>query len=170
MPDARLTVSPLRRQLLDRLREPASATQLAAELGLGRQRINYHLRALEQAGLVELVEERRRRGRVERILRVRSTTSDEHAAERLIVTAGDIVRDVSRMRDAAARTDARLLTFTLETEVAFATPDDFRRFSDALAQAVGRLAAEFTAGSTGGRRYRLVAGAYPAPHDERNAP
>ena len=40
--------------------EPASATMLAARVGLPRQKVNYHLRALERHGLVELVEERRR--------------------------------------------------------------------------------------------------------------
>jgi DNA-binding transcriptional ArsR family regulator len=166
--DARLTVSPLRRRLLDRLHEPASATQLATELGLSRQRVNYHLRALEDAGLVELVEERRRRGCVERVLRVRSTTSDQHAAERLIVAAGDIVRDVTRMQEAATHDGSRLLTFTIEAELAFAEPADLERFTDALATAIGQLASTFNTASATGRRYRLVAGAYPAPHTERN--
>ncbi len=67
----RVALSPIRRQLLDLLREPSSATQLAAALELPRQRVNYHLRELEKAGLVELVEERQRRGFIERILRAR---------------------------------------------------------------------------------------------------
>lgn len=163
MSDARLTVSPLRRRLLDRLREPASATQLAAEFGLSRQRVNYHLRALEEAGLVELVEQRRRRGCVERILRVRSVASDRHAAERLLVAAGDIVRDVTRMQAAAARDGRRLLTFTIEAEVGLAEPADLERFADRLAAAIGQIAAEFHTEASTGRRYRLVAGAYPAP-------
>src|SRR3712207_2810829 len=47
----RTALSPMRRQLLDRLGEPSSATRLAAELNTTRQRVNYHLRALESAGL-----------------------------------------------------------------------------------------------------------------------
>lgn len=170
MPDARLTVSPLRRRLLDCLQEPASATQLAADLGLSRQRVNYHLRALEQAGLVELVEERQRRGCVERVLRVRSVAHDRRAAEHLIVTAGDVVGDVTRMREAAREQGERLLTFTIETEVALAEPADFERFSDALAAAIGRTAARFGTSAAGSRRYRLVTGAYPVPRHERNEP
>ena len=42
----RAALSPLRRQLLELLQEPASATQLAAALELPRQRVNYHLREL----------------------------------------------------------------------------------------------------------------------------
>src|SRR5258707_1632304 len=68
----RVALSPLRRRLLERLRTPASATQVAGELTLGRQRVNYHLRALEKAGLIELVAERPRRGCVERILGARA--------------------------------------------------------------------------------------------------
>ena len=41
-------------------------------MDLGRQRVNYHLRELEKAGLVHLVEERQRRGCVERILAARA--------------------------------------------------------------------------------------------------
>ena len=47
----RLALSPIRRQLLERLRKPSSATELASELDMGRQRVNYHLRALEGAGV-----------------------------------------------------------------------------------------------------------------------
>ena len=68
----RIALSPIRRRLLERLREPASATELAAEMSLGRQRVNYHLRELEKAGLLHLVEERQRRGCVERILAARA--------------------------------------------------------------------------------------------------
>lgn len=166
MSSARLAVSPLRRQLLRCLREPASATQLAADLDLSRQRVNYHLRALERDGLLELVEERPRRGCVERILRARAAAQDRHAAEHLIVTAGDAVRDVSRMQEAAARAGERLLTFTIEADVSFAQPGDVERFSDALAEAVGRVAAGFN--SPAGRRYRVLAGGYPSPGTERH--
>ncbi|MBG0829383.1 helix-turn-helix transcriptional regulator [Planomonospora sp. ID67723] len=65
----RLALTPIRRRLLARLREPGSAVQLAAELDLPRQRVNYHFKALEQAGLIELVEERPRRGFTERVMR-----------------------------------------------------------------------------------------------------
>ena len=56
-------------RLLAELAEPASATMLAARVGLPRQKVNYHLRALERHGLVELVEERRKGNCTERVLR-----------------------------------------------------------------------------------------------------
>ena len=59
----------LRRRILECLGEPDSATGLAKRLGLPRQKVNYHLRELEKAGLAECVEKRQRRGCIERRLR-----------------------------------------------------------------------------------------------------
>jgi DNA-binding transcriptional ArsR family regulator len=172
----RLALSPIRRQLLERLREPSSATLLAGELGLSRQRVNYHLRALEQAGLVELVEERRRRGFVERVLVAHANAfivdpsvmgaspaaaQDRFAAEHLVGVASGVVRDVARMQTGAEREGARLLTFTIETEVGFAAPADVERFTNRMAELVGMAVSEFDDRS--GRRYRIVAGGHPAP-------
>src|SRR5690606_16671613 len=65
----RAALAPVRRQILELLATPASATEVAAALDISRQRANYHVRALEAAGLVALVEERQRRGCVERVMR-----------------------------------------------------------------------------------------------------
>ncbi|WP_406047655.1 helix-turn-helix domain-containing protein [Kribbella sp. NBC_00889] len=171
----RVALSPIRRRLLELLREPSSATQLAATLGLPRQRMNYHLRELEKAGLIELVEERRRRGFTERILRAKAATlvvdpavmghaftdiQDQFAAEHLVDVAAGTVRDVARMQSAADADGKRLLTFTLEAEVRFAEPGDVHRFTDALTEAVRRTIEQFDTES--GRPYRLIAGGHPA--------
>src|ERR687892_2783055 len=66
---AGVSLDPVRARLLAALAEPASATTLAARAGLTRQKANYHLRALERHGLVELVEERRKGNVIERVLR-----------------------------------------------------------------------------------------------------
>jgi DNA-binding transcriptional ArsR family regulator len=182
-PDAvRAALSPIRRQLLERLREPASATELAGELRVPRQRLNYHLRMLERAGLLELVEERQRRGCVERILRARAQAfvvdpavfgrprrpaasadaQDRFSAEHLIDAAGDVVRHVARMRGRAAEQGTRLLTFAVESELTFATPADFERFTTALAAFVAREAASHARGD-GGRAYRILLAGHPAP-------
>src|SRR5215470_12945504 len=65
---AEASLDPVRARLLSALAEPASATTLAARAGLSRQKANYHLRALERHGLVELVEERRKGNCTERVL------------------------------------------------------------------------------------------------------
>jgi DNA-binding transcriptional ArsR family regulator len=178
----RAALGPLRRAVLERLREPASATEVALALGVPRQRVNYHVRALEQAGLVELVEERRRRGCTERVMRAtarafvvdpevlsnsaepasRFGARDRFAAEHLMTTAAAAVRDVGRMVAAADAQDKRLLTFTVEAELRFAQPADVYRFTTAAADAIARTAEQYTTPGTG-RAYRVVLGGYPAP-------
>src|ERR671927_1420354 len=66
---AEVSLDPIRAGLLAELAEPGSASTLAARVGLARQKVNYHLRALERHGLVELVEERRKGNFTERVLR-----------------------------------------------------------------------------------------------------
>src|SRR3954462_3903498 len=65
---AEVSLDPIRGRLLAELAVPGSATMLAARVGLPRQKVNYHLRTLEQHGLVELVEERRKGNVTERML------------------------------------------------------------------------------------------------------
>ena len=71
---AEVTLDPTRARLLAELSRPASAAGLAERVGLLRQKVNYHLRLLEQHGLVELVEERRKGNCTERILRATATS------------------------------------------------------------------------------------------------
>ena len=180
--DLRAALGPLRRAVLERLREPASATELALALGIPRQRVNYHVRVLERAGLVELVEERRRRGCTERIMRAtaraflvdpqvlgstagptsQARARDRFAAEHLMTTAAATVRDVGRMVAAADAQQKRLLTFTVETELWFREPADVHRFTAAAADAIARSAEQFTTPGIG-RAYRVVLGGYPTP-------
>ena len=171
----RVALTPVRRDLLKRLRTPSSASQLAAELELPRQRLNYHLKELEKAGLIELVEQRQRRGCVERILRTRpgalvidptvvtgefTKIHDQYAAEHLVGVAATTVRDVARMQTGAAQADKRLLTFTLETEVRFAQPSDVHAFTEELAAAMEQVVKRYD--RAGGRPYRMVALGHPA--------
>jgi len=66
---ASLLAHPLRLKVLEQLGEPDSASGLARRLGLPRQVINYHVKALEDAGVVQFVAERPRRGMKERLMR-----------------------------------------------------------------------------------------------------
>lgn len=177
----RIALSPVRREMLALLREPSTATEIAGHLDTTRQRVNYHLRALERAGLVDLVEERRKRGCIERVLVARAGAfvvdpsvmaeaggydspdlQDTYAAEHLVRTASQTVREVARMRDDAERQGKRLLTFTVEAEVSLGEPADVERFAERLATLVAEAAQDFNT-PRGGRRYRVVLGGHPAP-------
>ncbi len=175
---ALLALAPIRRRILTALAEPASAAGLAEQLDMPRQKIGYHLRALEGAGLVQPAGERRKRGFTERLFVAARDhvldpalmqapsdpgaveAQDRHAADHLISTASTIVRDVARMRQDAAAEGARLLTLTVEADLTFATPADFDAFTDEVSAAVAALARKYSAPR--GRRYRLTAAAHPA--------
>ena len=60
---------PTRVEMLELLREPASAAAVARRIGQPRQRVNYHLKALKEAGLVEPVSTRQNGNFVETLYR-----------------------------------------------------------------------------------------------------
>jgi DNA-binding transcriptional ArsR family regulator len=168
-------LSPLRRRVLEELREPASATGIAARLGESRQRVNYHLRELEKAGLAELAEVRQRRGRTERIMRPTARTvvvaprvigatrpedQDRFAVDTLLDATARTFTDVARMRSRARSAGKRLVTFTVEADVGFTRPADIERFASRLADQVAALVAEFDAPA--GRRYHVAFTGHPA--------
>ena len=174
-------LDPVRQQLLAQLAQPDSASGLARRLRLPRQRINYHLRALETAGLVELVEERRKGNCLERVVRATArafvispealgplgltldTAPDRLSSAYLIAAAGRTIRDVGALEARARREQKRLATLTLETEVRFATAESRAAFAEELAATVARLAAKYhDERAPSGRRFRLLAAVHPA--------
>src|ERR1700758_3739991 len=72
---ATLALEPVRSRLLSELAVPASAATLATRVGLARQKVNYHLHALEAHGLVRLAEERQWGGVAERTLLAATASS-----------------------------------------------------------------------------------------------
>lgn len=174
---ARQAMTPLRLKLLALLREPGSAATLAAALELPRQKVGYHLHALEKAGLVTPAGERQRRGFTERLFIAKAGSfvvdpailgvppavekQDRFAAEHLVARSAETVREVTRMQAAAAEEGTRLLTFTIEAEVGFAAPQDVEAFAERLTKLVAGLAEEFQPQGEG-RRYRLLIGGHPA--------
>lgn len=173
-----------RQRLLEALEaEPDSASGLARRLGDSRQRVNYHLRELETAGFVELVEERRRGNCVERILRATARhyvidpaalgtlaaaepgrLQDRFSATYLIALAARAIRELAGLREGAEEARKRLATFSMETSVALAAPADFRAFTEDMARAVAEVVARHQDdGAPESRRFRIVLGAYPVP-------
>ena len=182
-------LSPLRRRMLESLERPDSASGLSRRLRIPRQKINYHLRKLEDAGLVELVEEKMRRGCMERLVRVTAralvvspefleglaadpeTIADRYSSAYLVAAAARMVRQVAEQREKSEKAGQRLATFTLESEVAFQSPADFNAFSRELAQAVGQLSSKYDrSNSRSSRPFRIVIGAHPAPKSQTLAP
>ncbi len=178
---AGLLLDPTRLRILEELAEPDSAAGVARRLSLPRQKVNYHLRELEKAGVVEGVEERRKGNCVERIVRATASTylvspavlgslgadperiRDRFSASYLLAVAARAIRELAVLGRWAAKAGMRLSTLTLETEVRFATPADRKAFSEELANAVAALAAKYhREEAPAGRVFRFFVGAYPA--------
>ncbi len=174
-------LDPVRLRIVRELESPDSATGLARKMDLPRQRVNYHLRSLEKAGLVRLVATRRRRNCTERLLQATaraylispgllrkgdadpSQVGDKTSAAYLMALAARTVDDVGLLRRHAGAADQRLATLGIDVDVRLASPRAFKRFAAALAQAISEVAQEFhDESSEEGRTFRVMAGTYPA--------
>jgi len=183
---AMAALDPIRSRLLAELARPASAATLASRLGLARQKVNYHLRALEDHGLVEAAEERRWGGLTERLMVATASSyvvspaalgaigadparnNERLSASYLIALAARAVREVGDLWRSAREKDKRLATLSIDTIIRFRSPADRAAFTTDLADAVTALAARYHDESApGGRAHRLVVAAYPAPADAR---
>lgn len=180
-----VALDPARSRLLSELAEPASAATLAARLGVARQKINYHLRALEAQQLVHVADTRHWGGLTERLLVASASaymvspaalgpaagdpvrSSDRLSASYLIALAGRVVREVSELVRRAADRGKRLATLSIDTEIRFKSAADRAAFTAELVQAVNTLAARYHDPATpGGRSHRLVVVAHPLPQPQ----
>ncbi len=178
---ALVALDPVRARVLAALTEPGSATTVADAIGEPRQKVNYHLRILEEHGLVRLVEERPRRGLTERIV-VASARSyvvspaalgdnaaepsriDRLSAQYVVALGARIVREVGDLARRARAADRPLATLAIDTEIRFASAAERAAFADELSAAIAALAARYHRESApDGRWHRLVVAAHPRP-------
>lgn len=171
---AHVLLQPVRIQILERLAAPASATSLASEIGLPRQQVNYHLRELERAGLVEFTEERRRGNCVERLYRSVAdsfviapkavgglrpdarTMRDRGSSDYLVAIGARMIEDIDQLR---SKPSARVATLAIESTIAFDSDSARADFAEDLARAVTALAAKYH--TEGAAPYRLVCAVHP---------
>ena len=178
---AAAVLSPVRRQILAALARPGSATTVGSELGLTRQKVNYHLRALEQAGLVEHIEDRRKGNCTERIVRATAghyliapsvleelgakppDAADRFSSDHLAAVSARTISELAELRARARQAGKRLATLSLETGIRFASPQDQAAFATELSNAVARLTAKYhDDAAEDGRWFRVTIGAHPA--------
>jgi DNA-binding transcriptional ArsR family regulator len=182
---AEVSLDPVRARLLAELAEPLSATMLAARVGLPRQKVNYHLHALEDHNLVAVAGERQWGGLRERLLVATASSyvvspgalgpvaadpgraNDRLSASYLIALAARAVREVGEMWAVAREKNKRLATLSIDTAIRFRSPADRAAFTQELSDAVTSLAARYHDESNPrGRSYRLVVAAYPKPKED----
>lgn len=88
---------------------------------------------------------------------------DRFSRAHLVATAARTVRDVAVLRDRASRANQRLATFGLESEVSFASPADFKAFSEDLTQSVAQLVAAYHRPDIpGSRPFRVAVVSHPS--------
>src|SRR3954447_26235167 len=178
---AESSLDPTRARLLAELAEPGSATTLAPRVGLTRQKANYHLRALERHGLVELVEERRKGNCTERVLQATAASyvispsalsavapdpsrePDQRSAQWLLALAGRTVHEVGELIGRSRAAGKQLATLGIDSEIRFGSATERAAFADELAEAVNALAAKsHRADAPGGRDHRFVVALHPS--------
>jgi DNA-binding transcriptional ArsR family regulator len=183
---AEVSLDPIRARLLAELSEPASATMLAAKVGLPRQKVNYHLKTLEAHGLVEMIEERRKGNVNERIMRATAASyvispaalasvapdpgrsPDQLSASWLLAVAARLVRDVGALITGAAKARKRVATFAIDGEVRFASAADRAAFAHELSGAVTALVSKYHDESAEkGRDHRIVVALHPSMKESR---
>jgi DNA-binding transcriptional ArsR family regulator len=179
---ATVALEPMRSRLLSELGLPASAATLATRVGLARQKVNYHLNALEAHGLVRLAEERKWGGLTERLLVATAASYvvspgalgpiatdpgreiDRLSASYLIALGARVVREVADLVRLAKDTGKRLATLAVDAEVRFRSATDRAAFSNELTELVAKLVSKYHDESApGGRSHRLVIVAHPLP-------
>jgi len=178
---AEASLDPVRARLLAALAEPGSASTLAAATGISRQKVNYHVRALERHGLVELVEERRKGNCTERVLRATASSyvisptalaavapdpgraPDQLSARWMLALAARLVQEVGELITRSNTARQPVATFAVDTEISFASAADRAAFARELSGAVGELVGNYHNGpAKGGRRHRLVLALHPS--------
>jgi DNA-binding transcriptional ArsR family regulator len=178
-------LKPRRIEILKRLAEPRTCPELAAEFGESAQNIYYHVKALEQAGLVEKVGERRVRGTVEGRYQASAlsywlapqlvgqiggprATQDQTSLRYLLSLAEEVQSDVGRL---AQQVEAGQSVSSLSLSANIYLPDGDRRAAflrdvqatfERLAREYGRPADEAaTPSAAPGLDFRLALACYP---------
>jgi DNA-binding transcriptional ArsR family regulator len=178
---AEASLDPIRARLLAELAVPGSASTLAAKLGLARQKVNYHLRALERHGLVELVEQRRKGNMTERVMRATAASylispaalravapdpdraPDQLSARWLLSLAGRLVQEVGELISRATAARRPLATFAIDAEIRFASASERAAFAAEASEAVEALLAKYhDPFAAGGRTHRLIVALHPS--------
>ena len=174
-------LDPARMRILSVLRDPDSSAGVARSLGLPRQRVGHHVRALQAAGFLTVVGERKKRNCVERLLQATARSyviapqilgalglSPEAAQDRfsstyLLAAANRVVHEVTTLRPRAEAAGKKLPTLSLQTEVHFASARSQNEFLDELLSSFSALVARHSRpAAPGARAFRISLFGHPA--------
>ena len=177
-PDALQALShPTRVRMLEALHEPASAAALGRQLGQPRQRINYHLKALEDAALVRRVGTRRQGNFTETLYRAAARSfvispravwwdprraqalHSQHALRELVALGEALQCDALALLDRAAFEDEQIPSAAVSAEVRFSSQEERAAFMREYLELTRALVERYEARS--GDAYRVVLAVHP---------
>ncbi len=177
-----VALDPIRASILDALAEPGSAASVASMVNLTRQKVNYHLKALEAHGLVEPAGERTWGGITERYVRRSARhlvvapdvlagrlpdpndVADRLSAGYLVAVNARTVSEVGAITRGVAP-GTRMPTLTVDTVIGFQSPEDRAAFAFELQAAIAALVASYH--HDDGRPHRLTVSSYPRPEEPK---
>jgi DNA-binding transcriptional ArsR family regulator len=180
---------PIRRRILESLREPDSASGLARRLRMTRQVLNYHVKEMARARLLRPAGRRKRRALYEQCY-VASAVSyvlspeiigslaakpgpaqNRFSAGFLLGMANQVQQEVGYALECAEAQGTRLSTLGITGRFRFLSAEQRAEFAQALHAAVLSAIERFSVpfcdahGKAGtGRGYRLALGCYPISH------
>ena len=183
---AAVLAHPVRRAILEAWNQPSSATEIAGQLGIARQKVNYHARALAEHGFLESAGRRRKRNMWEQryvrseklfvlspeilgpLAPVADAIADHASAAYAVALATRTQAEVSRLAEEGDSAGKRLPLLFLDAEVAFASAADRAAFAGELQAAVSALVARYSSpDATRRRTYRLALSIYPRPKERK---
>jgi DNA-binding transcriptional ArsR family regulator len=174
---------PMRLRILALLREPASAAAVARQIDEPRQKVNYHVKELERAGLIRLVGERRTGNLTENLYQAVAATfvvsprlawvdprrtgalAEQVALENLVAVGERLQRAAALLLDRAAFDGEQIASAAVEAEVRLAGEVQRAAFLSEYVAAVGPLLKKY--GRAGGDPYRVVLAVHPDPKEQR---
>lgn len=178
---ATVLLNPIRGEIIAQLLEPGSAAEVARTLGETAQRINYHLKALEKAGLVQRVGTRQVRNLVEVLYRSIAKTfvladclsmkpetvqklKDQSSLAHLVTTSERIRRDAMLLME-QSDVGQEIPSATLQLQVHLSNEQQRQAFIEEYAAMVKQLVERYAAGKDENEAYQVLLAVYPKPKE-----
>lgn len=178
---AQALLHPLRVRLLALAAEPVSAVELARELGETPQKINYHLKELEKAGLLKKVREEKVRNLTKAYYQVQARSllfspgfvaergadarvaRDQVSLHNLLGLSHELERDVIGLLNRSKSEGMAAASLGAKAELAFPDGEARRGFLEAYVSMLDELVRRFGAreGSPANERYTALLAVYP---------
>jgi hypothetical protein len=174
---------PVRAAILDAMREPSTAAEVARAIGQSRQNTAYHVRELEKVGLLRHVGQRQKGNFLEQTYQSVADTvvispactwgdqrrrtealADQLSLSALFDAGQRLQRDSAVLLDRAAFEGEEIASASAVTDIRFGSEAARSAFLREYTEAVATLARKH--GSRRGRRYHVILATYPNPEDQ----